>query len=54
MSIVFYNAYHVIPHPPMRIQVDTLSFGWILEVVTLRLPIVFHLVFSYSKPHVLT
>lgn len=35
MSIVFYDVYHVIPHPPMKFQDDTLCFGWVLEVVTL-------------------
>ena len=54
MRIVFYDAYNVIPHPPMQCQVDTLSFDWILEVVTFRLPFVFHLGLSYSKPHGLT
>jgi hypothetical protein len=43
ISIVFYDSYNVIPHPPMNFQADTLSFDWILEVVTLRLLFVFHL-----------
>jgi len=43
MSIVFYDAYHAIPNLPIKFQDDTLSFGWILEVVTFQLPIVFHL-----------
>ena len=51
MRIVFYDAYHVIPHPPMKFHADTLSFGWILEVVTFQLPLAFHPGFSYSKPH---
>ena len=51
MIILFYDVYHVIPDPPMKFPVDTPSFGWILEVVTLRLHLVFHLGFSYSKPH---
>ena len=54
MMILFYDAYHAIPHPPMKFQVDTLSFGWILEVVTFQPPIVFHLGFTYSKTNVLT
>ena len=54
MRIMFYGVYHVIPHPPMKFQPNTLCFGWILEVVTLWLPIFFHLVISYSKPHGLT
>ena len=51
MRIVFYDAYYFIPHPPMMFQDDTLSFGWVLEVVTLRLPLVFHPSLSYSKVH---
>ena len=39
MRIVLYGVYHVIPHPPMKFQADTLCFGWILEVVTLRRPV---------------
>ena len=35
MGILFYYDYHVIPHPPMKFQDDTLCFGWVLEVVTL-------------------
>ena len=54
MRIVFYDSYHAIPHPPMKFQVDTLYFGWILEVVTFQLPLIFHPGFSYSKPHALT
>ena len=54
MSIVFYDSYHVIPYPPMKFQADTLSFGWILEVVTFQLPLVFHTRFSCLKPHGLT
>jgi hypothetical protein len=46
MRILFYDAYHVIPHPPMKFQADTLSFGWILEVVTFQLPLVFHTISS--------
>ena len=49
-----YYAYHVIPYHPMKFQVDTPFFGWILAVVTLRLPFVFNLDFFYSKPHGLT
>ena len=51
IRILFYDAYHVIPHPPMKFQADTPSFGLILEVVTFKLPLVFHPVFYYSKPH---
>ena len=54
MSIVFYDSYHVIPHHPMKFQVDTLSFGWILEVVTFELPLLFQPHFSFLKPHGLT
>ena len=48
--ILFYDAYYVIPHPPMKFQANTLCFGWVLEVVTLWLPLVLHLVISHSKP----
>ena len=53
MRIVLYDPYHVIPHPPMKFQVDTLSFGWILEAMPFQLPVVFHLCLSYSKSHAL-
>lgn len=43
MCFLFYDAYHVIPHPPMKFQADTPYFGWIVEVVTFQLPIVFNL-----------
>ena len=51
IHIVSYGVYHVIPHPPKKFQVDILCFGWILEVVTLWLPLLFHPRFSFSKPH---
>ena len=35
IMILFYDAYYVIPHSPMKFQVDPLSFGWVLEVMTL-------------------
>ena len=54
IRIVFYDAYHAIPYPPMKFQDDTLSFGWILEVVTFQLPLIFHTIFYYLKPHGLT
>ena len=54
MIIGFYDVYHAIPHPPIKFQDYTLYFGWILEVVTLQLPFVFHLGISYSKCHGLT
>ena len=54
IRIVFYDVYHAIPDPPMKFQVDILCFGWVLEVVTLRLPLVFNLGISYSKDHGLT
>ena len=49
MRIVSYHVYHVSPHPPMKFQADILCLGWILEVVTLPLPLLFHPIFSYSK-----
>ena len=47
MRIVFYYAYHIIAYPPIVFQDDTLYFGWILEVVTFQLPLVFNLGLSY-------
>ena len=49
--IVFYDAYHVIPNPPMKFQAYTLSFGWVFGVVALQLPPSFHCQFSFLKPH---
>ena len=49
MSIVFYDDYHVIPHPPIKFQVDTLYFGWIFKVVIFQLPLVFHTRFYFLK-----
>ena len=54
IRIVFYDSYHVIPNPPMKFQAHAVCFGWVLDVVTLRLPLLFHLGISYSKPHGLT
>ena len=54
MGIVTYGVYNASPHPPMKFQDDILCFGWILEAMTLRLPLLFHPRFSYSKPHGLT
>ena len=49
--VVWYDDYDVNPYPPKKFQVHTLSFDWVLGVVALQLPLGFHPIFSYTKPH---
>ena len=46
IRIVSYGVYHVSRHPPIKFQANILCVGWILEVVTLWLPLLFHPRFS--------
>ena len=54
IGIVLYDSYYVKNHPPNYFQVHIFLFDWVLGVVTFQLPLLFHLIFYYSKPNGLT
>ena len=54
IGIVWCDSYYVKNHPPKDFQVHIFPFDWVLGAVTFQLPLLFHLRFSYSKPHGLT
>ena len=54
IGILCYDSYYVKNHPPKYFQVHIFLFDWVLGVVTFQLPLDFHPIFSYPKPHGLT
>ena len=54
IRIMFYGSYHSITNIFINVQANNLSFGLVFKVVTFQFSLVFHLGFSYLKPHGLT
>ena len=51
IGIVCYDSYYVNNRPLKDFQVHIFLCDWVLGVVTIQLPLDFHPLFSYPKPH---
>jgi hypothetical protein len=49
-----YDYYLTITHPPLKFQANTLSFGWVSEIVTVGLSPIFHPISPCLQHHGLT
>ena len=49
--ILWYYSYYFNNHPPKYFQVHIFPFDWVLGTMTFQLPLDFHPIFSYPKPH---
>ena len=54
LNFLWCDVYYVKTHPPNEFQVHIFPFDRVFGVVTFRLPLGFHPIFSYPKPHGLT
>lgn len=54
LSKILYYEYLTITQPPINFQFNTLSFGWVSEIVTIGLSPIIHPGFPCLKLHGLT